>query len=210
MGAIYLDNAASTRVHPDVVDAMLPYLGGRYGNPSSIHRSGRTARRAVDRARRQVASLINAEPSEIFFTSGGTESDNMALRGVARAASHARRTCRIITSVVEHDAILEPCRDLAREGADVVATAAAPTTTTTTTTAAATTITVDYLPVDKHGVVDVGILAKMLGAEGDDHNGVGCVQESPLLRQQPVVLVSIMYANNEVGTIQPVSEIARI
>lgn len=113
---IYLDNAASTQIHDDVLESMLPYLKEQYGNPSSIHRYGRLSRKAVEKARKQIASLINAEPSEIFITSGGTESNNTALQGIATKHSSGQ----IITSSIEHDAILEPCKKLSQEGFDVV------------------------------------------------------------------------------------------
>lgn len=222
MNSIYLDNAASTRVHPDVLDAMMPFLSEQYGNPSSIHSSGRRAKKAVGRARRQVASLIRAEdPSEIFFTSGGTESNNAAIRGVARAALASERKCRIITSPVEHDAVLEPCRDLEAAGL----------------------ASLEYLPVDGRGTVDASALEDLL-AESDG-DGVGCARDMNTegafdefaqlesttsgadarprqQRQQQesiahdrgdgahVTLVSVMYANNEVGTIQPMERIAQI
>ena len=220
MNFIYLDNAASTRMYPDVVDAMRPYLESQYGNPSSIHRGGRMARKAVETARKQVARLINATPREIVFTSGGTESNNMALCGAALAASETRRACRIITSSIEHDAVLEPCMDLARRG----------------------TASVEYLPVDRRGTVDIRSLAKLLGVDensdcdgdcdgsvnnGDGHGGgstnapsgsAGAAPRDPRLKPPAapdpasgqLTLVSVMYANNEVGTIQPVREIARM
>lgn len=220
MNFIYLDNAASTRMYPDVVDAMRPYLEGQYGNPSSIHRGGRMARKAVETARKQVARLINAALREVVFTSGGTESNNMALCGAVLAASGTRPACRIITSSIEHDAILEPCMDLERRGA----------------------ASVEYLPVDRHGTVDTRRLAKLLGVDGNNncdggcdgsanngngHNGTGAgvydgsagaTLRDPRLKQPaapdpasgPLTLVSVMYANNEVGTIQPVREIARM
>ena len=212
MNFIYLDNAASTRMYPDVVDAMRPYLESQYGNPSSIHRGGRMARKAVEAARKQVAHLINATPREIVFTSGGTESNNTALCGAALAASETRRACRIITSSIEHDAILEPCMDLAQRGA----------------------ASVEYLPVDRYGTVDTGKLANLLGVDenrncggdcngsndnGNGHNGsASTAPRDPRLKPPatsdpasgPLTLVSVMYANNEVGTIQPVGEIARM
>ena len=230
---IYLDNAASTRIHPDVLDAMLPFLKEEYGNPSSIHKSGRLARRAVEDARKRVASLINADPSEIFFTSGGTESNNAALYMV-RAAG---RNCRIITSSIEHDAILEPCRQLASDGL----------------------ATVEYIPVNGAGIVDKGRLADLLKEEVSDmRQGAsepadvaalasapdGHVQRTrgpepgPPAHARPPIwpwlgqvrprgpepgppaharpsaphtcLVSIMFANNEVGTVQPIKAIARL
>ena len=160
---IYLDNAASTQIHDDVLEAMLPYLKEQYGNPSSIHRYGRLANKAIEKARKQIAMLINADPSEILFTSGGTESNNTALYGIAEKKPYSR----IITSSIEHDAVLEPCKKLAKDGFDVI-----------------------YLPVDNHGVVDLSILKNTLS---DD-----------------TCLVSIMFGNNEMGTIEPIAQIAQL
>ncbi len=160
---IYLDNAASTQIHGEVLDAMLPYLKEQFGNPSSIHRYGRLGQKAIGKARKEVAKLINAEPSEILFTSGGTESNNTALRGIGKKNPNSR----IITSLIEHDAILEPCKNLEKDGFDVV-----------------------YLPVDKFGLVDPATLENNLN--------------------ENTSLVSIMFGNNEVGTIEPISEIAKI
>jgi len=160
---IYLDNAASTQIQEEVLDSMLPYLREQFGNPSSIHRFGRLAQKAITKARKQVAELINADPSEIFFTSGGTESNNASLYGIAKKNSGSR----IITSLIEHDAILEPCKNLEQEGFDVI-----------------------YLPVNDLGMVDPYSLEKAL-----DEN---------------TSLVSIMFGNNEVGTIQPISDLAKI
>ncbi len=158
---IYLDNAASTPVHPDVLDVMIPYMREMYGNPSSIHRHGRTAERAVERAREQVARLVNCAPGGIIFTSGGTESNNTALAGMARGGG------RIVTTEIEHEAVLEPCRMLEARGIDVC-----------------------YLPADHTGMIS---LDELRGALTDDTR-----------------LVSIMLANNEVGTIQPMREAAAI
>ena len=160
---IYLDNAASTRIHEEVVEEMLPYLQEQFGNPSSIHRYGRMAQKAIQKARKQVASLINSEPSEILFTSGGTESNNTALYGMVKKFPGSR----IITSLVEHDAILEPCKKLEKEGFDVI-----------------------YLPVDREGLVDPSLLKKSI--------------------TENTSLVSIMSGNNEVGTLEPIEEIAHI
>lgn len=142
---------------------MLPYLKEQYGNPSSIHRYGRLARKAVEKARKQIASLINADPSEILFTSGGTESNNTVLAGI----SLQNTSCQIITSSIEHDALLEPCKKLSKNGVDVV-----------------------YLPVDKFGMVNTSDLENRLSDK--------------------TCLVSIMFGNNEVGTIQPIHEIAKL
>ena len=160
---IYLDNAASTPIHEEVLDSMLPYLKENFGNPSSIHRYGRIAHKAIEKARRQIADLINADPSEILFTSGGTESNNTALYGTAMKKPNSQ----IITSSIEHDAILEPCKRLETLGYDVV-----------------------YLPVDKLGLVDPLLLKNRIS-----HN---------------TCLVSIMFGNNEVGTIEPIKQIGNI
>jgi cysteine desulfurase len=160
---IYLDNAASTQIHEDVLDAMLPYLKQQYGNPSSIHRYGRLARKAIEKARKQIAALINADPSEILITSGGTESNNTVLKGM----SGKNTGNKIITSLIEHDAILEPCKKLVQDG-----------------------LIVDYLHVNHFGMIDPSELATCLS----DHT----------------CLVSIMFGNNEVGTIQQISEFAKL
>lgn len=160
---IYLDNAASTQIHDDVLEAMLPYLKEQYGNPSSIHRYGRLANKAIEKARKQIAMLINADPSEILFTSGGTESNNTALYGIATKKPHSQ----IITSSIEHDAILEPCKKLAKDGFDVI-----------------------YLPVDNHGVVNLSVLKNSLSDN--------------------TCLVSVMFGNNEMGTIEPITQIAQL
>ena len=159
---IYLDNAASTMVDPRVVDAMVPYFGQMYGNPSSIHRHGRTALRAVRQARGQVADLVGAKPSEILLTSGATESNNTVL-----LAMNDSTDCHTITTAIEHDAVLEPCRRLERRG-----------------------VCISYLSVDPDGLVDLDAL------------------ESKISRQTR--LVSVMLANNEVGTIQPIKKISKI
>ena len=160
---IYLDNAASTQIHEDVLDSMLPYLKEQYGNASSIHRYGRLAHKAIEKARKQIALLINAEPSEILLTSGGTESNNTVLNGIPIMGT----SNHILTSSIEHDAILEPCKKLSKIGLDV-----------------------DYLSVDKFGMVDPSELENHL--------------------TDNTCLVSIMFGNNEVGTVQKISEIAKI
>lgn len=169
---IYLDNAASTAVHPEVVKEMLPYFDVQYGNPSSIHQFGRKAKNAIQKARKQVAALIGAEPDEILFTSGGTESNNTILYGfpTLRDVSHVSFSFdknHIITSSIEHEAILEPCKKLEEKG-----------------------VKITYLPVDEHGIID----------SNDVTNSIA----------ENTVLVSIMFANNEVGTIQPIKEISEI
>ena len=160
---IYLDNAASTQIHEDVLNAMLPFLKEQYGNPSSIHRYGRLTRKAIHKARKQIASLINADPAEILITSGGTESNNTALMGI----SSQFPSSQIITSSIEHDAILEPCKKLNSNGFHV-----------------------DYLPVDNFGMIDTLDLQNIIS--------------------EKTSLVSIMFGNNEVGTIQPIAKIAKI
>ena len=169
---IYLDNAASTAVHPEVVKEMLPYFDVQYGNPSSIHQFGRKAKNAIQKARKQVAVLIGAEQDEILFTSGGTESNNTILYGfpTLRDVSHVSFSFdknHIITSSIEHEAILEPCKKLEEKG-----------------------VKITYLPVDEHGIID----------SNDVTNSIA----------ENTVLVSIMFANNEVGTIQPIKEISEI
>src|SRR5262245_47408999 len=116
---IYLDNAASTPVADEVISEMIPYLKQQYGNPSSIHAFGRETTRALQLARRRVADLVGVTPREITFTSGGTESDNLAIKGAAIQSRDSGNKSRIITSSIEHDAVLEPCKDLERMGFDV-------------------------------------------------------------------------------------------
>ena len=163
---IYLDNAASTAVHPDVVKEMMPYFDVQYGNPSSIHQFGRKAKNAIQKARKQVAALVGAEPNEILFTSGGTESNNTILDGVLKSSGEPDPE-HIITSSIEHEAILQPCKEFENAG-----------------------IKITYLPVDEHGIVDPDDITNSISPH--------------------TVLVSIMFANNEVGTIQPIKEISKI
>jgi len=164
---IYLDNAASTAVHPEVVKEMMPYFDVQYGNPSSIHQFGRKAKNAIQKARKQVAALIGAEPDEILFTSGGTESNNTILYGIPKLQGSHLDQNHIITSSIEHEAILEPCRDLEKNG-----------------------VKVTYLPVDEHGIVNPNDITNLVNPQ--------------------TVIVSVMFANNEVGTIQPIKEISKI
>lgn len=173
MKPIYLDYNATTPIAAEVAGAMLPYLHEHFGNPSSSHAYGRIARRAVEAARAQVAALLDCRPEEIVFTSGGTESNNQALKGLAlrqaprgTPAGPGRRD-QIITSAVEHPATLEVCKWLQAQGWRVT-----------------------LLPVDRHGLVDAARLEAAIGPD--------------------TLLVSIMQANNEVGTIQPIAELARI
>jgi len=168
---IYLDNAASTAVHPEVVKEMIPYFDTQYGNPSSIHQFGRKAKNAIQKARKQVAALIGAEPDEILFTSGGTESNNIILYGISNIPLRTRSTKKdrnhIITSSIEHEAILQPCKNLEEIGCKIT-----------------------YLPVDESGMVDLPDVANSL--------------------TEDTIIVSIMFANNEVGTIQPIKEISEL
>ncbi|MBQ8972172.1 MAG: cysteine desulfurase NifS [Clostridia bacterium] len=165
MERIYMDNAATTRVTEPVMAAMQPYFCEVFGNPMSIHGFGREARKAVENARRQVADALKADPSEIYFTGCGTESDNWAVRGTAYA--QIRKGKHLITSAIEHHAIIHTCAQLEKEGFEVT-----------------------YLPVDEFGVVDLVALEKAIRPD--------------------TTLISIMSANNEVGTIQPIEEIGRI
>src|SRR3982751_4108120 len=159
---VYLDNSATTPVDPEVVDAMLPFLAGNFGNASSIHFFGQQARAAVDKARHQVAALINSRPNEVVFTSGGTEANNLAIRGLLEANSKYGR--HIVTSQIEHSAVKNVCQDLEKHAFDVT-----------------------WLPVYENGIVRVDDLREAI--------------------REDTVLVSIMAANNEIGTLQPVEEI---
>ena len=165
---IYLDHAATTPVDERVLEAMLPYFRERYGNPGSIHRLGQEAARALRRARAEIAHILNCRPSEIIFTSGATESDNLALRGIALARRHAGYGNHLIVSAVEHKAVLETADDLQqRYGFEVT-----------------------RLPVDRYGQVSPEDVEAAL--------------------REDTVLVSVMYANNEVGTLEPVAEIGAL
>ena len=165
MEKIYMDNAATTRVTEPVLEAMLPYFCGTFGNPSSIHGFGREAKKALDNARAQVARAMNAEPAEIYFTGCGTESDNWAVRGAAYA--NIKKGKHLITSQIEHHALINTCGQLEKEGFEVT-----------------------YMPVDEFGRVDMDALEKAIRPD--------------------TTLISVMTANNEVGTIQPIAEIGRI
>jgi cysteine desulfurase len=160
---VYLDHNASTPVHPEVVAEMLPYFGEVFGNPSSVHGFGRDAREGVDTARERIARFLGANPEEIVFTSGGTESDNFGVKGLAAARGRGH----IITSQIEHHAVLRTCQWLESQG-----------------------FTVTYLPVDQYGMVDPDDLRRALRPD--------------------TIAVSIMHANSEVGTIQPVAAIGAI
>lgn len=160
---VYLDHNATTPLHPQVLEAMMPYLTEMQGNAASIHSFGREAARAVDEARAKVAAAVGCDPEEIIFTSGGTEADNLAIKGIADKAGKGH----IITSAVEHPAVLEPCRYLEKRG-----------------------FALTVLPVDSAGRVDPAAVAEAIRPD--------------------TVLVTIMTANNEIGTIQPVAEIAAV
>lgn len=162
---VYLDNSATTPIDPQVVEAMLPYLTEKFGNASSIHFFGQEARSAVDKARHQVSDAINARPNEIVFTSGGTESNNLAIRGLVEANEKYGK--HIISSKIEHPAVINVCEALEKIGFEVT-----------------------YLPVYENGIVRIEDLANAI--------------------REDTVLVSIMTANNEIGTIQPVDEIGKI
>jgi cysteine desulfurase len=164
---IYLDHAATTPVDPVVLEAMIPYFTTHFGNPSSIYRIGRAALHALDEARDQIASILGASPREIIFTGSGSESDNLAIRGVALAQRQAGRGSHIITSAIEHHAVLHTVEHLQASGFEAT-----------------------FLPVDHNGLVQPEDLRAALRPD--------------------TVLVSIMYANNEIGTIQPIAELGAI
>ncbi|MDE5549221.1 MAG: aminotransferase class V-fold PLP-dependent enzyme, partial [Clostridia bacterium] len=163
--SIYLDNSATTYTDPEVLAEMLPYFGGVYGNASSQHFFGRDALKAVDTAREKVAKAIGCKPSEVYFTSGGTESDNWAIKGIAHA--HSDKGRHIITSVIEHPAVRNTCKALEKEGFEVT-----------------------YLPVDNEGFISLQDLENAI--------------------RKDTILITIMYANNEMGAVQPIKEIGEI
>lgn len=161
--SVYLDHNASTPVHPEVLQAMLPYFSERFGNASSVHGFGREAREGLETAREQIAGFLRVSKDEIVFTSGGTESDNLGIKGIAAA----RRSGHIVTSQIEHHAVLRTCETLETQG-----------------------FTVTYLPVDEYGMVRPEDLEKAIRPD--------------------TILVSLMHANSEVGTLQPMSELGKI
>jgi len=165
MRRVYLDHNATTAVHPEVLAAMMPFFGDQFGNPSSLHWAGREVKRHLDEAREKVAGLLHASPEEIVFTGGGTESDNMALKGVAYACRDKGK--HIITTGVEHHAVLHTCRFLEKTGFEVT-----------------------YLSVDGAGLIDLEELRRAIRPD--------------------TILLSIMFANNETGTIFPMKEIGEI
>ncbi len=162
---IYLDNAATTQVYPEVFEEMKPYFTEYYGNPSSVYQFAQESKNKVERAREEIAEMLNAKPEEIYFTGGGSESDNWAL--VATAETYAKKGKHIITSKIEHHAILHTCEYLESRGYEVT-----------------------YLDVDENGLIDLEQLKKFI--------------------REDTILISIMSANNEIGTIQPIAEIGKI
>lgn len=162
---IYMDNAATTNISPEVLDSMMPYLTTQYGNPSSIYSIGRENRKAIENARGQVAKALNCDTNDIFFTSGGSESDNWAIKGVAFANENKGK--HIITTSIEHHAVLHTCKYLEKYGFEIT-----------------------YLPVKSNGIIDINDLKKAI--------------------RKDTILISIMYANNEIGSIQPIKEIGEI
>ena len=161
----YFDNAATTQVNQDVIKEMLPYFSIEYGNPSSLYSIGRRAKRALEEARRKIANIINCKPNEIYFTSCGTESDNLAIKGIAYANKEKGK--HIITSKIEHPAVLNTCKELEEQGYKVT-----------------------YLDVDQNGIVNVEQLKASIKTD--------------------TILITIMFANNEIGTIQPIEKIGKI
>ena len=165
MKNIYFDNAATTKLDDDVLKEMLPYLKDNYGNPSSIYKLGREARKAIEDSREKIAKVLNCKANEIYFTAGGSESDNTAIKGIAKA--NKKRGNHIITSKIEHPAVLETCKQLEKEGFEIT-----------------------YISVDEKGIVDLEELKKSI--------------------KPTTILITIMFANNEIGTIQPIEEIGKI
>ena len=165
MKNIYFDNAATTKLDDEVLKEMLPYLKDNYGNPSSIYKLGREARKAIEDSREKIAKVLNCKANEIYFTAGGSESDNTAIKGIAKA--NKKRGNHIITSKIEHPAVLETCKQLEKEGFEIT-----------------------YISVDEKGIVDLEELKKSI--------------------KPTTILITIMFANNEIGAIQPIEEIGKI
>ena len=162
---VYMDHAATTSIKPDVAESMIPFLKEYFGNPSSLYSIGREGKEAIETAREQLAKALGAKPDEIYFTSGGTESDNWAIKGTA--FSRQKKGKHIITTSIEHHAVLYPCEYLEGQGFDVT-----------------------YLPVDRYGLVDPAEVEAAL--------------------KEDTILISVMYANNEIGTIEPIQEIGKV
>ncbi len=169
MKRIYMDYSATTPVDKEVIDEMAPYFGKYFGNPSSIHSFGRDAYDAIEKSRSKIADILNADADEIIFTSGGTESDNLGIMGVAylNKDKRKRKGNNIITSSIEHPAVLETCKYLEKQGFNI-----------------------KYLPVDKYGLIRIEDLEEAISKD--------------------TFLITIMYANNEIGTIEPINEIGKI
>jgi len=165
MKQIYFDNSATTKLDEEVLKEMLPYLEENYGNPSSIYQIGRANRKAVEEARERIAKALNSEPNEIYFTAGGSESDNTAIKGIAY--HYKEKGNHIITSKIEHPAVLETCKQLEKEGFEV-----------------------SYIGVNQDGILDLEELKKAI--------------------KPSTILISVMFANNEIGTIQPIDEIGKM
>ena len=165
MDNIYFDNAATTKLDENVLEKMIPYLQENYGNASSIYKLGRVAKKAVEESREEIANILNCKPNEIYFTAGGSESDNTAIKGIVRA--NRKKGNHIITSKIEHPAVLETCKALEKEGFEI-----------------------SYISVDENGIVDLEELKNSI--------------------KSTTVLITIMFANNEIGTIQPIEEIGKI
>lgn len=165
MKSIYFDNAATTKLDDEVLQEMIPYLKENYGNASSIYKLGRESRKAVEDSREKIAKVLNCKPNEIYFTAGGSESDNTVIKGIARA--NKSKGNHIITSKIEHPAVLETCKQLEKEGFEI-----------------------SYISVDENGIINLEELKKSI--------------------KPTTILITIMFANNEIGTIQPISEIGKI
>lgn len=165
MNTIYFDNAATTRIDENVLKEMLPYLNENYGNASAIYSIGRKSKQAIEEAREKISRVFNCKNNEIYFTSGGSESNNTIIKGIAH--KYNSKGNHIITSQIEHMSVIETCKDLENEGFEVT-----------------------YIPVDKDGTIDIRKLKESI--------------------RKTTILISIMYANNEIGTIQPIREIGEI
>lgn len=165
MNNVYFDNAATTKLDSEVLKDMMPYLTENYGNASSIYKIGRESRKAVEDSREKIARALNCKPNEIYFTAGGSEGDNTAIKGIAH--SYKNKGNHIITSKIEHPAVLETCKQLEKEGFEV-----------------------SYISVDENGILNLEELKKAI--------------------RPTTILITIMFANNEIGTIQPIEEIGKI
>lgn len=165
MNNIYFDNAATTKLDEDVLEVMLPYLKENYGNASSIYKLGRESKKAIEDSREKIANVLNCDPDEIYFTAGGSESDNTAIKGIAH--SYKYKGNHIITSKIEHPAVLETCKKLEKEGFEI-----------------------SYISVDENGIINLEELKQAI--------------------KPTTILITIMFANNEIGTIQPIEEIGKI